>query len=220
MIILCAGTARSGSTWQYNAVRIVAQAKYGDAYGAWIDTYDASRPESVHVIKVHSPLQALTINPDKIVTCFRDLRDVVASLNRMKWAADTSQDTLAETLDSYIATLAHWRKRSDFTMRYEDMRADPIAMLQHLNAALEFQLTPEELAAAFTKLSAIEPPSGDPAGTAANFDPDSLLHQGHIGGDGGAPLSVEAKAFIEDRYAAWLQDHGYIKADIHKTPYG
>lgn len=98
-IIVCGGGLRSGSTWQYNATRALFAATGQDVYGAWIDDYDPTRSEPVHVIKAHDPASLGQVHADKVVTCFRDLRDVVASMHRMGWLRIDNPQSLAEFLD-------------------------------------------------------------------------------------------------------------------------
>jgi len=55
--VLCAGIPRSGSTWLYNAARLLLAHAAGPArvYGAWVEQYDPSHPEPWHVVKAHEP---------------------------------------------------------------------------------------------------------------------------------------------------------------------
>ena len=76
-LILCAGIPRSGSTWLYNAARMLAShPARGDhpVYGAWIEHYDPSNPARVHVVKVHEPDEKLAWRASAVLTSRRDLR--------------------------------------------------------------------------------------------------------------------------------------------------
>ena len=52
-LILIAGMKRSGSTWMYNAVRLMLKDAGKDVYGCWIDDYDESNTAEFHVVKTH-----------------------------------------------------------------------------------------------------------------------------------------------------------------------
>lgn len=208
MIILCAGPMRSGSTWQYNALRAIAVTARGSAYGAWIADYNPARAEPVHIIKVHSPDQGSQIAADAVVTGFRDLRDVFASVHRMGWYSFEEPKKITQFLDTYVRFVATWEERAKHVMRYESMVAEPEAEIQRMAAALGFELSPQELTDVRNQVSAIHPNGTEPTGNLTNYDRVSLLHPGHL--SIGAPtLDRKTRRLIERRYAGWLRDRNY-----------
>ena len=55
MRIVTAGMKRSGSTWLFNVVRMLAERQYGkrNVYSAWYGDYDRADKREVHIVKVH-----------------------------------------------------------------------------------------------------------------------------------------------------------------------
>src|SRR3954454_11133001 len=104
-VILCAGPSRSGSTWQYNIIRLLTKAAYGESYGAWVLDYDPANPAPAHVVKIHDPQHLGKLVPNAIVTGHRDLRDVLASARRMKWRSFAARKEIGIFLDRYIRWL-------------------------------------------------------------------------------------------------------------------
>jgi len=209
MILVAAGLARSGSTWQYNALRFLLQRKSKNIYSAWVDSYDASRREPIHVVKLHAPWQCQAIDYDHVVTSYRDLRDVIKSLMRMKWMDINNVERIQGILDTYISDLYYWESRSTFIMRYEDMEVNKLNILRQMSSSLGLRLSKRILKRCLVEINGLKPPHGVPDGTYSQMDPVTLLHAGHIGDDNHA-LPNEYKLFIEKKYECWLRERGYI----------
>jgi hypothetical protein len=121
-IILAAGSSRSGSTWQYNVLRIAHILRRIPAHCAWVQDYNSVSQEAVHIIKLHEPNESLFA--ENIVTSYRDLRDVIVSARRVGWPFHSSED-VANFVDYYISMFERWKPVSCYSMRYEDMIAEP-----------------------------------------------------------------------------------------------
>lgn len=143
-LVVCAGPERSGSTWLYNAVRLLhlAAKKPCDSYWLaeiseeklrerldvqppcvvciktheWHDNYDALLPQ-------HKPLIVLT---------HRDLRGVCASYQRVKW-----QEAIP---DRYVADHLQWQKRCTLDIAYESFMRDGTLELSRLSKHLGLNL--------------------------------------------------------------------------------
>lgn len=204
--IICAGSARSGSTWQYNAVRFLFDAAGQTCYGAWIKDYDPSRQETIHVLKTHNPTFAT--GPGTVLTAYRDLRDVVASQVRMGWFTGMEIGVLDRFLERYIINLAVWRTEARHVMRYETMKNDSTAELVHLSRSLDLSLGTEAINGVRCRIDELRPAKSTPAGSRSDYDPETQLHAGHISGSAFA-LSAEWRLHIEKRYSRWLRRHGY-----------
>ncbi|UPT62224.1 MAG: sulfotransferase [Hyphomonadaceae bacterium JAD_PAG50586_4] len=205
-LIVCGGGERSGSTWQYNAVRALHGA---GVYGAWIDDYEPGRAEAVHVIKAHTPTATANLPADVILTAYRDLRDVVGSMMRMEWLDLADVAAIDAFLDRYLTAQEAWRQRAAYIMKYEDMVAQPRAELARLAVALDISLTANALDAALDMVSAIKPAEATPAGATTRYDPETLLHAGHLS-DGPRQLDDMLRTRIELRHEGWLRSNGYL----------
>ncbi len=226
MRIICGGGYRSGSTWQYNAVRAIASIGGASVHGAWIHDYDPERLEAVHVVKAHHRSAIARFEGSLFVGGYRDLRDAAASLQRMGWAearmksvrdflthhlARSKRWQIRRFLDQYVANDAAWARASVHMMRYEDMIADPPAEIARLAKALGFALDAGQIAKVHAQVAAMRPPGDAPTGTIEGRDPETLLHPGHIG-RGTSPLDPQMLRYIERRYAGWLAARGYPSA--------
>lgn len=205
-LIICGGGERSGSTWQYNVVRALYGAR---VYGAWIDDYDPGCSEGVHVVKAHAPSAIAHLSADVILTAYRDLRDVAASMIRMGWLDAANVAAIDAFLHSYVAAQDAWRARAVYAMKYEDMIAQPDAELVRLAAALGLALRPSEREAALDVVSAIKPAEAAPAGATTRYDPETLMHAGHLSA-ASAPLDDAIRTRIEQRHGDWLRGNGYL----------
>lgn len=218
LTIICGGAQRSGSTWQYNAVRAIVRENGLSAYAAWIDSYEASRPEPVHIVKLHDHARAAAFPGAKMVGCYRDVRDVVQSLDRMGWLDNgrwprirrlidrisplNRQFTARRFLDRYVESHWWWTRNAVHMMRYEDMKVAPAGEVARLATALDLPLTRQQADGIADALARMTAPEARGA-----IDPDTLLHAGHIAT---RPHEERALAgFIGKRYGAWLAANGY-----------
>jgi len=207
--IICAGSVRSGSTWQFNAVRFLYEAAGQVCYGAWIEDYDSSRDEKVHVLKTH--MLPLLVRHDIVLTSYRDLRDVVASYVRMGWLDSKEAGALDRFLDNYVVNLDVLCTEARHVMRFEAMMDDPTAELVHLSRSLELVLDTDAIEGVRRRIDELRPATDAPAGTQTDYDPETQLHAGHMGRSSLA-LNAVWKSHIEKRYWRWLRRHGYIVA--------
>ena len=213
-LIACGGMNRSGSTWQFNAVRELIKAADPslDIYSCWIGEYDESQPADVHIVKIHALSQLGPHVADTILTSYRDLRAVAGSLVRMRWVPPESS-LICAFLDGYVTREAILRAAAHYQMSYEIMVALPVKVLGDVANVLKLDLTPEEIILAHKRICSITPQAGEPSGKIFDFDVNTQLHRGHIGGilnkDSASFLTPAIEADINLRFAAWLLDHGY-----------
>ena len=206
--ILAAGQNRSGSTWQYNVLRELSFAAYGSVYGAWIEDYDPRRSEDIHIIKVHKPPMVKDFSYDMSFTCYRDLRDVAASLRRMQWHKLEATAQITTIFDDYVSRLAAWEEKAVRVMRYETMIADRVGEIRMTAEVMGLELPISELMEIDKGFRRSASRETHRSGTTADSDPVSQLHPGHIG-DGTLPLENKARRVIEYRFGRWLVERGY-----------
>ncbi len=213
-IFVCAGAPRSGSTWQYNLVRLLAKEAYGSVYGAWIADYEPANGATAHVVKIHDPGDAGKLSDQKIVTGYRDLRLVLSSARRMRWAAYKTPQEIRSFLDAYVRQFEFWRARAAHVMRYEQMMADPVGEAARTAAALGIRMSRRRLEKICDAVTALASTGDKPTGKLGDADPVTQLHPGHIGEAGGL-LDEKSRQYVERRYETWLRGHGYaVQASV------
>ncbi len=147
MLVVCNGMPRSGSTYQYNLARMVVQAaglgvahSYldpgfndmpGDGWPAavfqeWIDD------DTYHVVKMHEAhpvaVGALGDGDVRLLYIYRDIRDVAASLKRVR---HRKGDSLLERVERAVTLYYTFRELRDAApdyvlwQRYEEAVPDP-----------------------------------------------------------------------------------------------
>jgi len=206
-VIVCAGMPRSGSTWVFNAIRLLLlEVKSADdVYGAWVDMYVPSHPGRYHVVKTHRFVSSLANSAWRVFTSRRDLRDIGASLVLKGWA---SRRSLIPTLDSAVRSHSAWRPYSACEMVYEELVASPIEQLARIAATLDIEPSPDLLQRVQTRLDSLEPVGGVPPEQSPN-----LLHPGHRQrGECGYYLEVLDKELIrkiERTFRSWLSGYEY-----------
>ena len=209
-LVVCAGIPRSGSTWLYNAARLLLTATAGDAaavHGAWIEHYEPSNGARFHVVKIHEPDEALAWRAKAILTSRRDLRDIAASAWKRSWISD--EPSALAFVDSVIRQHQFWQQRCAFQMVYERMHAEPRAELVRVADALNFGI---DVSAAADVLKAIDA-LGHEDDSEHAFDAGNLLHKKHIMdgrvGYHSETLPPDLLQRINSRCAEWLAANGY-----------
>lgn len=205
-LILCAGINRSGSSWLFNAVRLLHGEGGLVAHSAWIDEYQPTDPRPIHIVKVHTETPALEILQPVIFTTRRDLRDIAASLLRMGWAH--SSDDILNALKRIRGLHEHWTEKCNLEIAYEDLVGHEA---QHVESLARTCGVPIDRRKAMRVAAAVDAIAAPDSG---NYDRDSLLHPGHRGA--GRPgcwrqdLPRELAATIEGAHGDWLRAWGYF----------
>ena len=209
MIYLATGMHRSGSTWQFNALRLLLEhAGQAPTAGGWPERATLVQATNC-VIKLHRPDEELAAQTAMVFASHRDLRDVVASHHRM-FGRSALPPEAVNVLRPIMESYAYWSARAAYDMKYEQMIADKPAELGRLATALG--LAP---GLDFTAISAeIDALSFDPGRkTDGDYDAVTMLFDGHItNGQHGSwtgTLSAEEVVEIETEYGSWLTAHGY-----------
>lgn len=176
-VIVVAGLPRSGSTWLFNAARLVLGTDGPPPYAAWVGDYrPRTATAAVHLVKLHLPDQ-LTFPCNRILTSDRPIEACVASLIRMGWLA--SEAGVVDRGRRFLLSLRdHWRARSDLEVAYEDILARPARVVAQVADTLGRAVGPAEAERIAGVLAALRAPEAGP------YDPVTLLHPRHRA-DGG-----------------------------------
>lgn len=172
--VVVAGVPRSGSTWVYNATRLLLAESGRKVYACWQADYQPQEHEEadVHLVKVHGP-DELRFPYDLILTTKRDIVERLASRIRMGWLKQEAEAVrAAKTVHEGLYTF--WSQRSDLEIDFETITNRPERALQEIAALLEIPCTPKFAAILVRKLEAIEQPKAG-----APHDPLTQLHPGH-----------------------------------------
>ena len=210
MIYVCAGMYRSGSTWLYNAVRLVLEeAGVVDLSAGWIAERSKILTHKNAVLKIHEFDAHLAVKENIVLTAHRDLRDIAASLQRK--FKNFSMETVRETVEWH----AQWARVAVYDLRYENLLTDRMAELRKVAAHLRLPTAATEKLPYEAILQKLEGERfTEKRSTAQRFDAVNLLHDGHITdgrhGSWQGVLSEESTAAIESQYKEWLRARGYL----------
>lgn len=215
MLVVCAGVHRSGSTWLYNAVRLILIDSGKSVYGCFKTNYDPENKAEAHVVKAHKFYKELKENADFIFTCRRDLRDIVASAVRRGLIDESAaMDYLDEIIKKEYEP---WKRHSNLEIVYEKMlkrrKTDYIKKLAEIMGidnidSLEIR----------DKIESLPIPQSE-----EDFDEEIQLHFGHITNGKyrtwKETLTEYTIVAIEIRYAKWLEKNGYDSPHFIKGRY-
>ncbi len=207
-IILSNGMLRSGSTWLYNAMRIILEKNIPEdklAVG-WMGYLKEEDYKETTLLKIHSHKRFIRFFANQTFYSYRDIRDVIASRRRI-WGTGVS----ARFVKHLMKQARHLESRAVYVMRYEDMIVDDnkMGILQEIEKALGY--TGTDLQSVLDELNGLTCPKTLPAGQA--HDNKTLLHENHI--TNGRAMSFEEDLtpdeikLIQDVDPEWFTSRGY-----------
>ncbi len=207
-MILAAGMHRSGSTWMFNAARLLLQRSGTEKLmSGWIGDVDVLKGEkTVILLKAHRFEPFAARHASTVLYSFRDIRDVLASLKRFSGVEPNIEDTRKQ-----IRRDLQWRPVADFAMRYEDMVKNPSVTLRRLAHVLDVEnYDADDI---LTELGSMSYSSTPSKSENHRHNPDNLLHKSHVTdgrhGSWHSWLSAELVQQIEVEFSEWLSKHNY-----------
>jgi hypothetical protein len=169
-IVLSAGMPRSGSTWLFNAARLLLRER-SDVSSGWVGEWTNLPRQPTMLVKVHDFDPVLAKHARVVLYSYRDIRDALASSKRMF----RTEPTL-EAARQWLQWDHHWRSRADCMFRYESAQADPLDAIERLAQALDIPVADPELIQRELMRVEFQPRRSGPG----QYDRESLLHPGHI----------------------------------------
>lgn len=172
-IILVAGVPRSGSTWVFNAARLLLTHAGRDLQAAWVADYRPDHPAPTHLVKAHRRVE-VTFEPELVLTTRRPTAACLASLVRMGWLADTPE-AIRERWRQHRALYDYWQARSHLEIAYDEIVGAPQRALEDLAGVLALVPSEQDLKGIAKALEDMRAPRG------GAYDPETLLHPRHRG---------------------------------------
>ncbi len=205
MLVVCAGAHRSGSTWLYNAVRLILIDSGKSVYGCFATNYDPKNEAEAHVVKTHNVVDYLKENADCIFTCRRDLRDIVASAVRRGLIDESEALPYLEKIMK--REYESWKRHSNLEIQYERMirrkKPDYVKELAQIMGIED--IDPLDI---IGKIDSLTVPQSK-----EDFNEETQLHHGHITNGKyrtwEGTLCKNTVTAIEVKYAKWLKQNGY-----------
>lgn len=213
ILILSAGMPRSGSTWLYNAIRLIinSSAQLAENFSCgWVDNvnyFDSlnKKPNpSCTLIKMHYYDQELVNHADYIFYSYRDLRDALASSKRV-----FNGEPLIELADEWIKEYSKWTQVANFVMKYELMLEKKEEIIQDLANILKIDIgEPAKIQKQIMQMH-----YGSQGDKNLVYNEVNLLHRNHItNGKYGTwtdSLNQEFIEQVEQKHRQWFLAHDY-----------
>lgn len=177
MKIVTAGLYRTGTTWQYNAIRFIMEEAHGkeNIYSCFIGNYEPSN-KKVEIIKTHVSNPRITGNPDYLITTRRPIKDVEASmLRRLEYIKKhpTTEFRNEANVDNIHKLANHTRyflNKADYIQEFELIKNNPEKIIKDLCCLFKVDI---DITLIIDKLNSMVVPT-------TGYDKETLLHEGHI----------------------------------------
>lgn len=205
-LILIATMPRSGSTWLFNCVRNIYNLKNIEFYSNWVDEYDPTKKERIHIVKIHHPEHRLSSQADCILSSRRDVRNVCVSLHRMGWLNWTSNSVINQA--DYLVNNLHpfWCNRSDLEIEYDTIINNSEKVIRDIATTIGISLSPHEVETISSNLKNITSPK--------EYDRETQLHPNHrseLSTDFHEKFSTDLLDIVNKEFETWLRKYSYIK---------
>ena len=205
--IITAGMRHSGSTWAFNAVRLILLACDKNLYscyyelGSRTNQFDPSACREYNLFKVHTMIPFT--GDELVITSVRDLRDIAASAVRKGVLANETNAILPYVGRIVETEYRPWLVHSDFEIVYHELVGHKPEYIQSLAQRIGFEVDADEIHRQVELL---------PLPRTRTFDPVTHMHRDHRT-DGRAStfrgtLAPETVAAIESHFASWFEERG------------
>lgn len=166
-LIVIAGIKRSGSTWMYNAVRLILKhAGYTVHIAGDGQYYQPDCKADYQIVKKHPYDPKLAAAADYVFTSDRDDEGIRAS-----WERFSGERLTDEKLATWRDWLKAWQKHTCCDVFFTAILQAPLCPVVGLMDALAVD---SDLRVISNELEAIRPP------TDKDYDPETLLFRNHI----------------------------------------
>lgn len=206
-VILSAGMPRSGSTWLFNAARLLLQSRYKIS-AKWIEDFeDADLCDvDILILKIHEFIPEWVEKADQIIYSYRDIRDAIASAER-KFDRIPSLEQAKNLVDMDYK----WKKVADFTLKYEVLFSEKESLLSELAKILDINVDKQKIKSILCELDQMS--YNDPGFKNDKYNMTNLLHVDHVtnGGYGTWKYQLDKNLVceIERKFIKWFNDFGY-----------
>lgn len=155
MKVLVAGIYRSGSTWTFNAVRLIMLQK-GFKPKSMFYQGGIRPPYGAVVAKVHHWYSYLVHDFDYVVVSTRDTEEIRRSLEEVARNFPDRRNPSPEHVETYLDHLNKYKRHSVYTVQYEQIKSDPVKVVRELAAAMGLRVNPHKVVEELSKLRAPE----------------------------------------------------------------
>lgn len=220
--IIAAGNVRSGSTWQYNALRLLLQQKLVAENRTEIVQFSAGHlrelprlraallSSNFSVIKLHEFDASVLSLADFVFTSHRDPRDVYVSIE------DLGVFSGGMELEASTSSYNQWLEYSCYDLKYEEMISDPLRELDRMASALGIPRKYLDLPRILLEIAKYY---DEARSKKSDWHPISAFHEKHIQhpipGNWKSYPNQKKIAAIEEQYGEWMMDRGY---ELHFHP--
>jgi hypothetical protein len=211
MVYICAGMPRSGSTWMFNAVRLLLKnAALPDFASGFVDDKEELLQHGTALIKLHRFRPDLAAKADVVLTSHRDLRDVAASAHRI---FHTEFSTAA--ISGWVREQVKWAQFAAYDLHYENLLVDRLSEVKKIAASLRLPPQTLEQLPYEAILHQVEGEKfGKKVSETTPHDAVNLMHKGHITdgrhGSWKGRVPDEFVSVIERQFRGWMATKGYL----------
>ena len=179
MKILVTGIYRTGTTWLFNATRLMLKKSGYDLQPYFYSTNYEYRNSENAIIKCHVYYEHLHDEVDLVLTTFRPVEEIKQSMINLGTVEKQFENAAKpENILSFVDDHLRWVQQASYTMDFHTMLSNPTKILSELNDALRkrfggrMYLDDEKISEIANELSQLKAPR-------EGFDPTTFMTSTH-----------------------------------------
>lgn len=211
MNVLIYTVPRSGSTLLFNICRLLFEQVYGkeEIYSNWVQFFNPNKQKKHNICKIHDRDEKYIKWANKILTCVRDLRYIVASYSDFnpKFNINNPND-LKNVCNTFVRMIENNQKIADYVFKYEFFFDDKVNTIIEIANVLELPVKKINISEIVNQLDEIKNKKYD------KLDKEvTQMHPNHISAKADADITQrmtkEQITFIESNFCNFFSKHGY-----------
>jgi hypothetical protein len=163
-VIIIGGMKRSGSTWQYNVVRLIMENSQMPFKACGDNEVMAQNYKGETLLKHHWHRGRLAARANLVLTSHRNVIQVCASMSHL-----LGRPVTGEELAKIVEHWRRWDRISNYRLEYERIAEEPLKVVREIVQLLGVGVDPRWIT---NEVQALRPPS-------EGKDPTTLLFHNH-----------------------------------------
>lgn len=183
-LIVAAGMYRTGSTFQFNVLRLILEELHGEEniYKCFGWEYNKGNKKPIHLVKIHQLEQSLYDNADIVFTSIRSFEGIYGSMirNRKFHIQNGTRSVLGNAQEPWnlkrnLKNFEKWKEKAAYVQEFESIQDDKKQIISDCYEILSDGDKPTKTIVnrIYRKLVAIKPPE-------KGIDETTLFYEGHI----------------------------------------
>lgn len=211
MNLLVSTVPRSGSTLLFNMSRLLFEQIYGkhETYATWVQFFQENKQKKHNIVKIHDRSEKFLKWSNKVITCIRDLRYIIASYADFVPNFNINDpNNLRNICSTFVRIMDMNTSVAHYVFKYEDYFANKVQTVIDVANTLELPIKKINVSQVLKELDEIKNKKYEKLDRGV-----TQMHPNHISPKSDADIthriSREQICFIENNFSSFFKKHNY-----------